>query len=87
MNDTTAAAPEARLEVLTSRQFTSWLGEQNASLAVTTYQSGKLFLLGLQPNGRLSVFERTYNRVMGLAADGATLWMSTLWQLWRLELP
>jgi uncharacterized protein (TIGR03032 family) len=39
----------------------------------------------LQPNGRLSVFERTFNRCMGLWADGQTLWMSSLYQLWRFE--
>ena len=36
------------------------------SLAFTTYQTGKLFLLGLQPDGRLALFERTFDRAMGL---------------------
>lgn len=72
-------------ELDTSRGFTRWLAAQNASLALTTYQSGKLFLLGLQPNGRLSVFERTFNRCMGLWGDGQTLWMSSLYQMWRFE--
>jgi uncharacterized protein (TIGR03032 family) len=31
------------------------------------------------------VCERTFQRCMGLAGDGQTLWMSTLYQLWRLE--
>jgi uncharacterized protein (TIGR03032 family) len=57
--------------------------EQQISLAVTTYQAGKLMLIGLQPNGRLSVFERTFNRCMGLWADSETLWMSSLFQMWR----
>ncbi|MGH8582680.1 MAG: TIGR03032 family protein [Gammaproteobacteria bacterium] len=79
------AAPEPKLEITTSRQFTAWLFEQNLSLAFSTYQSGKLFLLGLQPDGRLSVFERTFNRAMGLWGDGQTLYLSTLYQLWRFE--
>jgi len=78
-----AAAP--RFELLSSRQFPQWLAEQRVSLAFTTYQAGKLFLIGLNPEGRLSIFERTFNRSMGLAGDGQTLWMSTLYQLWRLE--
>ena len=61
------------LELMGSRQFTSWLAEQRASLAFTTYQSGKLFLIGLQPDGRLSTFERTFNRCLGLWGDGQTL--------------
>lgn len=61
------------------------MAEHNISLACTTYQAGKLFLLGLQPDGRLSVFERTFKRCMGLCATDQTLWMSSLYQLWRFE--
>jgi len=78
-----AAAP--KVEITTSRQFQDWMAEQHVSLAFTTYQAGKLFLIGLNSVGRLSVFERTFNRCMGLAGNGQTLWMSTLYQLWRLE--
>jgi uncharacterized protein (TIGR03032 family) len=76
---------ESRLEILSSRGLPGWLASQALSLAFTTYQAGKLFLLGLQPDGRLALFERTFNRCMGLCADGDGLWMSTLYQLWRLE--
>ena len=79
------AAGDAWLEVYSSRHFSAWLAEQRVSLAVTTYQTGKLFLLGLNPNGQLAVFERTFNRCMGLWADDQTLWMNSLYQLWRLE--
>lgn len=86
---TTAAASaptgETGFEITTSRQFPEWLAEQKISLAFTTYQTGKLFLLGLQPGGKLSLFERTFNRCMGLWSNGQTLWMSTLYQLWRFE--
>src|SRR4051812_22675129 len=79
-----AAAPEEPwLQVLGSRHFAAWLAEQRLSLAFTTYQAGKLLLLGLHPDGRLAVFERTFNRCMGLTGDGQTLWLSALYQLWR----
>jgi uncharacterized protein (TIGR03032 family) len=61
------------------------LYEQNLSLAFTTYQAGKVFFIGLQPDGQLSVFERSFNRCMGLWAKGSTLIMSSLYQLWRFE--
>jgi uncharacterized protein (TIGR03032 family) len=82
-----AAAPAAEpwLEVTSSRHFPSWLAEQHVSLAFTTYQTGKLFLLGRHPEGQVAVFERTFNRCMGLWADGQTMWMSSLYQLWRFE--
>lgn len=55
------------------------------SLAFATYQTEKLFLIGLQPDGRLSVFERTFNGCMGMWSDGQAMWMSSLYQLWRFE--
>jgi uncharacterized protein (TIGR03032 family) len=75
----------AKFEVTTSRQFPQWLAEQRLSLAFTTYQSGKLFFIGLRPPGKLSIFERTFNRCMGLWGDAQTLWMSSLYQIWRFE--
>lgn len=74
-----------QLELGTSRHFTDWLAGARSSLAFTTYQTGKLFLIGLRPDGKLSVFERTFSRCMGLAAEGPALWMSSLYQLWRFQ--
>jgi uncharacterized protein (TIGR03032 family) len=84
---TTAAVAAAtpKLEITCSRQLPEWLAEHKFSLAFTTYQSAKLFLIGLKPDGRLSVHERTFNRCMGLWSSAQTLWMSSLYQLWRFE--
>ena len=75
------------LEFSASRQFNSWLQEQNLSLAFTTYQAGKAFFIGLQPNGKLSIFERSFDRCMGLYATKNTLYLSSLYQIWRFENP
>ena len=80
-----ATATPSPLEIEVSRHFTTWLAETRVGLAFTTYQTGKLFLLGLQPDGRLAVFERTFNRAMGLAVQGRELYLSTLYQLWRFD--
>jgi uncharacterized protein (TIGR03032 family) len=76
---------EPWLEVTCSRHFTAWMGEHQISLACTTYQTGKLLLIGRKPDGGANVFERNFTRCMGLWGDGQTLWMSTLFQVWRLE--
>ena len=76
---------QSRLEISTSRQFTSWLNETGGSLALTTYQAGKLIMLGTQPHGALGIFERTIDRCMGLAAHGNALYVSSLYQIWRFE--
>lgn len=78
-----AATP--KLQLLASRHFTDWLAEQRVSLALSTYQSNKLFLLGLRPDGQLSGFERTFTRCMGLWSDGQTIWLTSQFQIWRLE--
>jgi uncharacterized protein (TIGR03032 family) len=85
----TLVAGEPWLQVLGSRYLTSWLADQQISLAITTYQTGKLFLIGRSPGAeqKISVFERTFNRSMGCwaSADAQTLWMSSQYQLWRFE--
>ena len=85
MDSKTAGQAPPKFELFPSRQFPQWLAENNLSLAFTTYQAGKIIFVGLQPNGRLSIFERTFNRCMGLWSNGQSLWMSTLYQLWRFE--
>jgi uncharacterized protein (TIGR03032 family) len=87
--ETTGTNPspeEPWIEVTSSRNFASWMMSQRVSLAFTTYQTGKLFFLGVKENRQLAVFERTFNRCMGLyAANDQTLWVSSLYQLWRFE--
>ena len=80
------AVDQPRFELTASPQFPEWLAGQRLSLALTTYQAGKLFFLGSQVDGGgLSVFERTFNRCLGLWGDGQTIWMSSLYQMLRFE--
>lgn len=66
-------------ELAASPHFSVWLASLVSSLVFTTYQAGKVFFIGLQPSGRLSIFERTLERVMGLSASTSTLHLSTLY--------
>ena len=76
---TNGAAPAKEppaFTLTTSLQFSGWLAETGASLAVTTYQSGKVLLIGSNAQtGRISVFERSLERPMGLAST-ASAWRS-----------
>ena len=77
------ASPE--LEIAYSAGLESWLHEQGVSLAFAVPPS-KLFLIGLDADGRLSAFERTFNKCMGLASPGpGTIYLGTRYQVWRLE--
>ena len=76
-----------KFALTSSRHFPEWLAATGMSLAFTTYQAGKLFLLGVRPDGRLSVFERTFARSMGLgvSADGRSLVLATQFQIHRFD--
>lgn len=76
-----------KLEFNGSRQFCSWLIEHNISLSFSTYQAGKLFFIGMENEHKMSVFERTFARCMGIGLDPKTdsLWVANLYQLWRFE--
>ncbi|MBI1349310.1 TIGR03032 family protein [bacterium] len=84
-NSATPAAPASPFQIVTSRGFTEWLATQQISLAISTYHLGAVLLLGLKPNGELSMFITPFDRAMGLCAHGSALWVATKQMLWRLE--
>lgn len=64
-----------------------WLAEQAVSLALTTYQSNRLFFIGRkQVAGRLAIQERLFDKPMGLfwQAETETLTLGCRYQLWQL---
>jgi len=62
-----------------------WLAGLDISLAFTTYQTNRLFLLGRGEQGGLAVNERLFDRPMGLFVQGDTLRMACRTQIWQLE--
>jgi len=80
--DEAVKKPEVAFTLASSRHFPGWLSSTGASLAVTTYQSGKVILIGSnKETGRLSVFERTLERPMGVAFDGRRLAVASIVQI------
>ncbi len=75
---------QPKFELKVSRHLTTWLAEQKVSLAFTTPPL-KLFLIGVKSDNSLSVFERTFNRCLGIAATNNALYLSTRYELWKLE--
>ena len=77
------SAPPYAVEA--SPGFAAWLYEQNVALAITTYQIGKLFLIGAPATDRLSVTERTFQRCLGVVAAGNSLYLAGLNNILRFE--
>ncbi len=73
------------LALTASPGFAEWLAARNASLAFATPPS-KVFFVGLRPDGDLGVFERTFDKAMGVAAQGTDkVWLGTRTHLWRMD--
>lgn len=79
--------PDPSFVLTPSRGFNEWLTSVNGSLAFTTYQAGKVFFLGVTAAGKPSVFERSFPRCMGLAADAeaGVLLLATHTQIYRFD--
>ncbi len=84
---TTGQPPEPVFTLDSSRGFTEWLVSQNASLAFTTYQVGKLFFIGADREGKQWVFNRNVGRCLGMAvsSDSNSLWVTSDVQVHRFE--
>lgn len=65
-----------------SRHFQNWLADTGSSLAISTYQSGKVILIGTNKQaGQLSIFERTLERPMGMAYRDSRLVVGSMIQI------
>ena len=68
-----------------SRSLAGWLGQNRLSLAITSYQSGRIYLVGSDKDGRVSFFERIFERAMGVVGNAQRIYLGGLYQLWRFE--
>lgn len=71
--------------VAMSAGFGDWLKATGGSLALSTYQTGRLILVGRRPDGAVRLHERRLEFCQGLWSDGRTLWASTVHSLVRFE--
>ncbi|MBV2209117.1 MAG: TIGR03032 family protein [Thermomonas sp.] len=74
-----------KVEKSCSRGLAGWLGQHRLSLAITSYQSGRIYLVGSDQKGRLSFFERIFERAMGVVGNAQRIYLGGLYQLWRFE--
>ena len=77
--------PQASTRVDFSDGLADWLRRGGLSLAFTSYQSGRLYLAGHSPDGRLALHEAVYPQAMGVVGDANRIYLGTLTQLVRLE--
>jgi uncharacterized protein (TIGR03032 family) len=77
-----AAKPEEKVTYSMSPGFSAFLGSNRIGLAISSYQSGKFYLLGQNVNGGLQVDERYFRKAMGICVpDKDTILLATLFQI------
>jgi uncharacterized protein (TIGR03032 family) len=77
----TAKAAE-KVSYSVSPGFSAFLGANRMALAVSSYQSGKFYLLGQNVDGGLMVHERFFRKAMGICVpDRDTILLATLFQI------
>jgi uncharacterized protein (TIGR03032 family) len=72
-------------QISITRGFARWLLTNNVSLAFTSYQSGRVYLAGVDQQARVAILEIITGRAMGLWADDQRLVVATENQIWRYE--
>jgi uncharacterized protein (TIGR03032 family) len=77
----TASLREVRYEV--SRDFVPILADAGVSLLISTYQAGKLVVVGTD-TGKLSLSFHNFEQAMGLARSESMLAIGTRYQVWFL---
>lgn len=76
---------QLKVERSCSRSLAGWLAQNRLSLAITSYQSGRIYLVGSDKEGRASFFERIFERAMGVVGNAQRIYLGGLFQLWRFE--
>jgi len=72
-------------QVNASPSLAGWLRAHDLGLAISTYQIGKLFLVGAPDEGRLNVTERTFERCLGIAVREESLYLAGLNAIYRFS--
>jgi len=63
----------------------AFLASLNVSIAISSYQSGKFYLIGGRPGGGLGVHDRFFRKAMGICTAPNTIVLATLFQIIRFE--
>ncbi len=76
---------QLKVEKSCSRGLAGWLAQHKMSLAISSYQTGRIYLVGSDKQGRVSFFERIFERAMGIVGNAQRIYLGGLYQLWRFE--
>ncbi|MEP7171961.1 MAG: TIGR03032 family protein [Aestuariivirga sp.] len=70
----------------TSKGLGTWLKEKRVCLLISSYQSGRLLLVGADDKGKVVLQQHKFDRAMGIGAYRGGFVFGTLHQVWRFSL-
>ena len=76
---------QAKIDINFSGGLAGFLSSQGLSFAFTSYQTGRLYLIGSELDGKLALHEAQYPQAMGVVGDQNRIYLGTLTQLVRME--
>lgn len=79
------ASEEAKTDINFSAGLAGFLASNKISIGFTSYQTGRLYLIGSGQDGKLALHEAQYPQAMGIAGDSERIYLGTLTQVVRLE--
>lgn len=79
------ADTDEKMGISFSNGLARFLASQNISLAFTSYQTGRLYIVGHDAQNKLSLHEAGYKQAMGVVGNGDRIYLGTLNEIVRLE--
>jgi uncharacterized protein (TIGR03032 family) len=68
-----------------SKGFVNWLASTGGTLLITARQHGKIYTIGTNKNGEITISERRFPQPRGLYVHGKSLFMADHFRVWRFE--
>jgi uncharacterized protein (TIGR03032 family) len=78
-------AAEQKVNYSFSGGLVQFLHANRISLAVSSYQSGRFYLIGHNQKGQISINERFFRKAMGISVNDNSILLATLFQILRFE--
>lgn len=80
-----AAVEADKTTISFSLGLSDFLAANDISIGFTSYQTGRLYLIGRGADGKLAVHEAVYPQAMGITANANRIYLGTLTQIVRME--
>ncbi len=81
----TPAEEVGKIDISFSQGLAGFLAANNISIGFTSYQTGRLYLVGRGADGKLALHEALYPQAMGLTGNADRIYLGTLTQVVRME--